>query len=157
MNRLSVSEFLEALSYQGELPIVARSASLAEVVRAMIKGHRRRIVYVVGSDGELQGAITLDNLKDVIFHHYLDGRVSGSLVVTEHIAELFAGEKAEDIMEAGVPVCREHDRLPDVLARMLELNLKDIPVIDPQGRVIADLDILAFLELWLDRGLDAFS
>jgi len=157
MNRLTVREFLDALSPQAELPIVARGASLEEVVRAMIKGHRRRIVYVIDSEGELQGAITLDNLKDVIFHHYLDGRVSGSLVVTEHIAELFAAEKAEDIMEAGVPVCREPDRLPDVLARMLEMNVKDIPVLDPEGRVIADLDILCFLELWLDRGIDAFS
>jgi CBS domain-containing protein len=157
MNRLTVREFLDALSPQPELPIVARGASLEEVVRAMIKGHRRRIVYVVDSEGELQGAITLDNLKDVIFHHFLDGRVSGSLVVTEHIAELFASEKAEDIMEAGVPGCREHERLPDVLARMLELNVKDIPVLDPKGRVIADLDILCFLELWLDRGIDAFS
>lgn len=156
MEKLTVRGFLEVLSHQLELPVVAAGSSLKEVVSAMVKGHRRRMVYVVDSEGKLKGAISLDDLKDVIFRYYLKGRVNLALVVTEHIAELFASEKAEEVMDAAPPVCVENEKLEDVLGRMIESNIKDLPVIDPEGRVIADLDILDLLEYWLKMGEKAF-
>lgn len=39
------------------------------------------------------------NWKDIIFRYYLDARVKDSLVVTEHIEELFSSENAEDVMD----------------------------------------------------------
>jgi CBS domain-containing protein len=156
VKNLTVRGFLDSLSRRVELPVVAAGSSLKEVVCAMVKGHRRRIVYVVDSEGKLKGAISLDDLKDVIFRFYLKGRVNNALVVSEHIAELFASEKAEDVMDTAPPVCGEHEKLETVLGIMIERNVKDMPVIDQNGRVIADLDILDLLELWLKKGEVAF-
>jgi len=36
-------------------------------------------------------------------------------------------------------------------------NVTDMPVLDRQGRVVADLDILDLLELWLAKGQEAFA
>lgn len=156
MQRLTVRDFLDSLSQRMELPLVATTSSIKEVVRAMVQGHRRRLVYVVDSGGRPKGAISLDDLKDVIFRYYLDGRIRDALVVTEHIAELFSSETAEHLMDADLIVCRDHERLQDVITRMIERDVKDMAVIDQEGRVIADLDILDLLELWLKAGEEVF-
>jgi len=156
VQKLTVKDFIDSLSERMELPLVATTSSIKEVVRAMVQGYRRRLVYVVDSGGKLKGAISLDDLKDVICRYYLDGRIRDALVVTEHIAELFSSETAEDVMDANLIVCRDHERLQDVITRMIERDVKDMAVIDQEGRVIADLDILDLLQLWLKAGEEVF-
>ncbi len=156
MLNLTISEFLDSLSHQVDLPIVTTGSSLKEVVRAMVEGHRRSIVYVVDSNGKFKGTISLGDLKDVVFRYYLDARVKDSLVVTEHIEELFSSENAEDVMDDYPVSCRKHERLHDVITRMIEHNITHIPLIDRESRVISDLDILDLLELWLKKGEEIF-
>jgi len=156
MKKLTVKDLLESMSQCVEMPVVHEAGSLKEVVRAMVKGHRRRIVYVVDGDNRFKGAITLEELKNVIFHYYLNSSIRDVLVVTEHIDELFAAEKAGDFMNPDLIVCRENDTLHDIIVRMNEWDVLDIPVLDREGRVIADLDVLCLLELWLKKGDEAF-
>jgi CBS domain-containing protein len=153
---LTVRDFLDSLSQRVEFAVVNTTSSLQEVVRAMLRAHRRRTVYVVDSAGKLQGAISLDALKDVIFRYYLDGRIWDALVVTEHVAELFTSEKAEDLMDATPSLCGEDEQLQEVLSRMIERNVMEMPVIDHEQRVVAELDILDLLESWLKKGEEAF-
>jgi CBS domain-containing protein len=157
MHRTTISEFLESLACKAELPLVAAGACLTEVVRVMVKGHRRRIVYVVDTDGRLLGAITLNHLKDIIFRFFLDDRLGNAVVVSERIAELFTSEKAEQVMSLDLPSCLADETLAAAVSRMMESNVTHMPVLDHEGRVVADLDILDLLELWLDRGQKAFS
>jgi CBS domain-containing protein len=152
MSFLSVREFLRVLPHRVDLATVSRTTPLREVVRTMVAGHRRRIVYVVDADGALEGAISLDSLKDTIFRYYLDTQVGDALVVTEHLLEIFASETAQDLMETGLITCHEDESLQEVIARMIEGNLKDLPVLNREGRLIGDVDILCLLELWLLKG-----
>lgn len=149
MSPFTVREFLHALPHRVDLATVFRDTPLREVVRTMVAGHRRRIVYVVETNGTLQGAIFLTSLKDTIFRYYLESQVGDTLVVTERLLEIFAAETAEDVMESGLVTCREDERFQEVISRMIEGNLKDLPVLDSDGRLIGDLDILCLLELWL--------
>jgi CBS domain-containing protein len=157
MHRTTIREFLDSLVCKAELPLVAARACLTEVVRVMVKGHRRRIVYVVDTDGRLLGAITLNHLKDIIFRFFLDDRLGNAVVVSERIAELFTSEKAEQVMSLDLPSCLADETLAAAVSRMMESNVTHMPVLDHEGRVVADLDILDLLELWLDRGQKAFS
>jgi len=157
MKRLTVKDFLVSLPHRVELSVVNTESSLREVLHAMVKRHRGRIVYVTDSEGKVEGMISLDNLKDIVFRYYMKSRVSDALVITEHIVELFSSEKAEDVMDAGLSICHEHEWLHDVVTRMIERNVKDMPVVDREGRIIADLDILDLLELWLKKGEEAFQ
>ena len=149
MGELTVRDFLNALPHRVDLAMLVPGTPLKEVVRAMVAGHRRRVVYVVDADGALQGAISLDTLRDTIFRYYQEDQVADALVVTERLLEVFASEKAEDVMSSGLAVCRLHESLQAVISRMIEGNLRDLPVLDDDGRLIADLDILCLLELWL--------
>jgi CBS domain-containing protein len=157
MHRTTIKEFLDSLTCGAELPLVAAGACLTEVVRIMVKGHRRRIVYVVDTDGKLMGAITLNHLKDIIFRFFLEDRLGNAVVVSERIVELFTSEKAEQVMSLNLPSCLADETLADAVSRMMESNVTDMPVLDHKGRVVADLDILDLLELWLDRGQKAFT
>ncbi len=152
VKKMIVKEFLDSLSHSLEVPLVEINSSLKDVAKAMVKGLRNRIVYVVNSDRKLLGFISVDNLKDVIFRYHLNGRLSDIIVVTEHLEEIFISETAEDIMETGVTVCYENEKLGEVITRMVAHNVKDMPVIDLKRRVIANLDILDILELWLKKG-----
>ncbi len=157
MYRTTIREFLDSLPCGVELPLVAAKACLTEVVRVMVKGHRRRIVYVVDTDGKLMGAITLNHLKDIIFRFFLDDRLGNAVVVSERIVELFTSEKADQVMSLDPPSCLADETLADAVSRMMASNVTDMPVLDHEGRVVADLDILDLLELWLDRGQKAFT
>jgi len=154
---MTIREFLDSLRCGAELPLVPLGACLEEVVRVMVKGHRRRIVYVVDADGKLKGAITLINLRDVIFRFFLEERLTDVLVVSEHIAELFTAEKAEQVMTPDPPFCLADEPLAAAVSRMMETSVTDLPVVDGEGRVLADLDLLDLLELWLAKGHEAFS
>lgn len=157
MHKTTIREFLDSLTCGAQLPRVAMGACLEEVVRVMVKGHRRRIVYVVDAGGKLKGAITLSHLKDIIFRFFLEERLGNTLVVSERIVELFTSEKAEQVMTLDLPSCRADETLADAVGRMMEANVTDMPVLDHEGRVVADLDILDLLELWLRRGHQAFT
>jgi CBS domain-containing protein len=157
MHRTTIREFLDSLASRAELPLVAMGASLEEVVQAMVKGHRRRIVYVVDAGGNFKGAITLNHLKDIIFRFFLDDRVSNAVVVSERLTELFTSEKAEQVMTLDLPHCLTDETLAEALGRMMETDVTDMPVLDQEGRVVADLDILDLLKLWLKRGQKAFT
>jgi len=157
MHRMTIREFLDSLTCGAELPLVPGSACLDEVVRVMIKGHRRRIVYVVDAEGKLKGAITLDHLKDIIFRFFLEERLGPHLVMSERISKIFTSEKAEHIMTPNPPSCLADESLAVAVSKMMVSNVTDMPVLDQDGRVVADLDILDLLELWLAKGQEAFA
>jgi len=157
MQRIIIRDFLDSMTCKIELPLVQGGACLEEVVRVMVKGHRRRIVYVVDSTGKLKGAITLTNLRDIIFRFFGEERLSDVLVVSDRIAEIFTSEKAEQLMTPDPPSCQADEPLAAAVSRMMETSVTDMPVLDAEGRVIADLDILDLLDLWLAKGHEAFS
>ena len=135
---------------------VAPDANLKEVVKAMVKGRRRRVVYVVDSEMKLQGCITLKNLKDIVFSHFLSKKLEDALVLSEENMELFASDKAAQVMESDVPICHEDDKLHEVLEWMMEADLLDVAVLDKNDRLVADIDVLDLLEQWLLLGQKVF-
>lgn len=156
MKSMTVRNLIDAVSEWEKLPLVTTESSLQDVVRVMVKGHRRRIVYVVDEAGRYKGVITLEDLKSVIFHFYLNSSIRDALVITQHLSELFASEKAKEVMNSDFVVCHEDETLHDIIVRMNEWNSVDIPVLDKDGRVIADLDFLHLLVMWLEKGIEAF-
>lgn len=156
MQQTTVQDFINSLQESRELPVTAADSSLEDVVRTMVEGHRRRMVYVVDSTGILKGQITLGHLREVIFHYYMNTVVRDVIAVTSHITALFISEIAQDFMDADLVVCRLDEPLHDVLIRLNETGLSDLPVVDDEGRLIADIDILDLLERWLNLGNEAF-
>jgi CBS domain-containing protein len=61
---------------------------------------------------------------------------------------MITAEKAKDIMQKSFLVTTEEEKVEVVLKRMIRTNAKEIPVLDKEKRVVADLtmvDLLKFL------------
>ncbi len=149
MKKNTVQAFLNSLRHGLDAPTVALDSDLEAVVRAMVKGHKRRIVYVVDADGCLKGAVPLIRLQSVIFRPYLKRFLTDSSIISENISEIFGAERAEDFMDTDIPVCTPEEDLGPVISRMMDYDASDIPVVDGHKHIIADLDILDILEFWL--------
>ncbi len=155
-NNITVKQCLDAMVTKRAMATVVPDANLKKVVEAMVKGLRRRVVYVVDSEMRLQGYITLKNLKDIVFSHFLSSKLEDALVLSEENMELFASEKAVQVMESDVPFCHEDDDLHKVLEWMMEADLLNVAVLDEQDHLTADLDVLDLLEQWLLLGCEVF-
>ena len=153
---ITVRQCLNTMATKRAMATVAPDANLKEVVKAMVKGLRRRVVYVVDNEMKLQGCITLKNLKDIVFSHFLSKKLEDALVLSEENMELFAFDKAAQVMESDVPVCHEDDKLHEVLEWMMEADLLDVAVLDQHDKLVADLDVLDLLEQWLLLGHEVF-
>jgi hypothetical protein len=55
-------------------------------------------------------------------------------------------------MDINFPVCNEKENLGDVIGRMIQKDVQDMPVLDKENRIVANLDILDLLELWIKKG-----
>ncbi len=149
MKKITVQAFLQGLRHGLDVPTITIGSNLEAVVRAMIKGHKRRIVYVVDEDGRLRGAITLIRLQKVIFRPHLKRILTDSSIISENISEIFGAERAEDFMDTDIPVCTLEEDLGSVISRMMDYDASDIPVVDGHECIVSDLDILDILEFWL--------
>ena len=102
-------------------------------------GHLRTI-YVIGHEGRLQGILSL-------------GELIRSLISAGHKPHFHArslltritAKKAADIMDKYVVYARKEDDPNSVLERMIDNHIKEIPVVDEDKKIIANIGII---DLW---------
>ncbi len=125
------------------LPLVRDSSSIEGVIKAMIQFEHSRVLYVVNEHEQLIGTISLGLLVRHVFAQSHEPQIHPRLLMG-----MLMVETARDIMQTK-PVCaREDDDVGTVLKSMIEANVKEIPVLDENSRVVGDLtmiDLLKFL------------
>lgn len=95
---------------------------------------------MVGYQGQLQGILSL-------------GKLIRSLTTAGHkpyfharsLLARITAQKASDIMDKYVVYARKEEHPNKVLARMLDNHIKEIPVVDEDKKIIANIGII---ELW---------
>lgn len=124
-------------------PIVQEHSTIQDVIHAMIQFEHSRVVYVQNKTGELIGTISLGRLAKHVF--------SPSHVPQIHarsLIGLITTETAKDLMQKKPVSAISHEHVGTVLKRMVQSNVKDIPIVDEHRKIIADvtmLDLLKFL------------
>ena len=111
----------------------------------MVQFERNRLLYVVDNENKLKGAISLGLLMRYVFCESHEPQVHSRFLISL-IAEKTAGE----IMQKNPLTTTREEKLDDLLKKMIKSNVKEIPVLDSQGKVIADLtiiDLLRFVSL----------
>jgi len=61
---------------------------------------------------------------------------------------MITADKAKDIMQKNTVVATEEEEVKQVLKRMIRTGVKEIPILDKEKRIIADLtlaDLLRFV------------
>ena len=144
MEELRVWEVLEKMGDISPPATVRVDASLRSAVEAMIADEGTHKVYAVGEDGKLAGTITLE----VLLRHagYMLGvRPAGMSSFLRMLAEV-ADERVSQVMASPIKVSRD-EMLVNATKLMVEHHLNDIPVVDNDNRLIAELRGMDILKL----------
>lgn len=126
-----------------KLPLIQDKANIEEVIDTMIRFQHSRLLYVVDDDKKLTGTISLGMLVRHVFSTSHEPQIHPRFLIN-----MITAETAKDIMQKNLVVTTEEEKVEVVLKRMIRTNAKEIPVLDKEKRVVADLtmvDLLKFL------------
>ena len=126
-----------------KLPLIHEKANIEEVIDAMIRFEHSRLLYVVDDDGKLTGTISLGRLIRHVFPTTYEPQIHPRCIIN-----MITAETAKDIMQKNPTVTTDEEKVEEVLRRMIMSNAKEIPVLDKEKRVVADLtmvDLFNFL------------
>ncbi|MEA3280474.1 MAG: CBS domain-containing protein, partial [Thermodesulfobacteriota bacterium] len=125
------------------IPIIHEDASIKEVVDIMISFEPGHFLYVVDDEKKLVGRISLKALAKHVFYPSHEPQIHPRFLIN-----MITAETANDIMKRKTVVATENEEVGMVLKRMIRTKVHDIPVLDDEKRVVADItliDLLRFL------------
>lgn len=125
------------------LPLIDQKANIEEIVAAMIHFEHSRFLYVVDHNDKLVGTISWRLLARHVFSSSHDPQIHPRFIMS-----MITAETAKDIMQKNPLFTTENELVETLLEKMIRSNVKEIPVIDREKRVIAYLtivDLLRFL------------
>ena len=135
----TVATLLESLPTR-KLPLIAAAASIEEVVEAMLRFSHSRLLYVIDQDERLVGTISLGRLIRNVYYHNRIPQIHSRAIIS-----MLTATSAEDIMQTSPITTTMTEEIAKVLRRMIELNIKEIAVVNNEKRVIGDLTIIDLL------------
>ena len=123
-----------------QVPLIKQDTPIAELAKA-IEWHRHsRQLYVVDEQNNLLGNITLGRLVMYVF-----ASSHGANMNPRHVMGLITCTYAGDLMTVGTVTARLDDRIEEVLERMVDANVDEVPVTDDDGKVVGDLTMIDLL------------
>ncbi len=128
-----------------EPTVVREDDSLITVSKKIIEDPKTRSVYVVNSDEKLVGIIPVMELIQYLYY----SEIPQEYVLYRFPMILATEAKAKDIMLPPEFV-RDDDELGEALRKMFKNNIKELPVVDEDMRIIGDLNILELILAWLE-------
>lgn len=136
----SIADLVEELK-QRKIPVVSKGASVSEIVDAFVGSHHSHILYVVDDGEKLIGVISLGNLVRHVFFLYHDRYIHTRNLISQAISET-----AGDFIEREPIFATLSEDVEGVLQRMINNNIKEMPIIDDEKRIVADLTIVDLLK-----------
>ena len=128
---------------QRKVPVVPRRATVSEIIDAFAVSDHSRILYVVDDEWRFIGVLSLGNMIRHVFFHYHDPSIDSRSLVS-----MVVSETAGDFMQREPMFAIYSEDVEDVLQRMIDHNIKEIPILDNEKRVVADLTIVDLLKYY---------
>ena len=123
-----------------QVPSIRKDTPIDELPQA-IEWHRHsRQLYVVDEENHLLGNITLGRLVMYVF-----ASSHGSSMNPRHVMGFITCTCAGDLMTEGTLSAGMDDGVEEVLERMVDGHVDEVPVTDSEGRVVADLTMVDLL------------
>ena len=144
-----IADLMEQLK-QRKVPVVPRRATVSEIIDAFAASDHSRILYVVDDECRFIGVLSLGNMIRHVFFHYHDPSIDSRSLVSMSVSET-----AGDFMQREPMFAMLSDKVEDILQRMIDHNVKEIPILDDERRVVADVTIVDLLKHYKDvKGVD---
>jgi len=131
---------------QRKVPVVLRRATVSEIIDAFAASDHSRNLYVVDDEYRFKGVLSLGNMIRHVFFHYHDPSINSRSLVS-----MVVSETAGDFMQRESIFAIYSEDVEDVLQRMIDHNVKEIPILDDDKRVVADLTIVDLLKYYKER------
>ena len=139
----------DVLNKIGNLPYLTIhvDCTLEEASKKIADVGHLRTIYVVGHQGGLQGVLSL-------------GKLIRSLTTAGHkpyfharsLLARITAQKVSDIMDKYVVYATKGEDLNSVLARMIDNHIKEIPVVDKDKKIVANIGIIDLWKLIENKG-----
>jgi len=143
MKKVRVSDIRNLITKNAS--VVKEDDSLLKVAEEIARDPRTRSVYVVDKSGKLKGIIPVIELIQYLYYEYIPQEY-----VFYHFPLALSGKPiARDIMIPPVYVY-DRDSITDALKKLFKNNLKEIPVVDENMKIIGDLNILELISAWIE-------
>lgn len=126
---------------QRKIPVIYEQAGIGEIIEAFAASSHSRLLYVVDQEGRLKGFISLGNLVRHVFFNYHDPYID-----TRKLAHMAISETAGHFMQREPHFAVASEDLQEVLQRMIKNNIKEIPIVDDEKKIVADLTIVDLLK-----------
>jgi len=125
-----------------KLEIISPEAKLSNIFKSIQSHKESRTVFVVDENKTLLGLIDIQSLLKII---------SSQLVKHDSLANfgLVWADQAKDVMIKPTSVCPE-DNVSDVLKKMVESKMEDLPVVDKENKVIGSVSCFELLDHLVD-------
>ena len=136
---MKISEVLDKIENMPYLAI-SGDCTLDEATEKIIGMRQVRGIYVVDKQGRLQGTLSLG----VFIREMIAARHKPHFSISSLLTRI-TSEDVADIMDKHVIYAQRDDDLEKILNRMIHYNMKEIPVVDEDQRIIANVGIL---DLW---------
>jgi CBS domain-containing protein len=136
---MRISEALDKIESQPYLSVSADS-TLEKVAEQITREKRIRGIYVLDKRGRLEGYLSLG----VLIRNVVISRNQPRFHIRSLLTQI-TSEKVADIMETHVVCARKNDPVERILDLMGDRNMKEIPIVDEDRRIIA---IATILDLW---------
>jgi CBS domain-containing protein len=120
--------------------VISAECSLESATEKITSIRQPRGIYVVDKEGRLEGTLPLG----VLIREVLAARHTPQFGVRPLLTQI-TSEKVADIMDRYVIYAEKDDDLEKILKKMIYYNIKEIPVVDEDQRIIANMGIL---DLW---------
>lgn len=137
-----IADLLEQLK-QRKLPVVPKQATVSEIIDAFAASDHSRVLYVVDDEWRFIGVLSLGNMIRHVFFHYHDPSIDSRSLVS-----MVVSETAGDFMQREPMFAIHSEDVEDVIQRMIDRNVKEIPILDDEKRVIADITIVDLLKYY---------
>ncbi len=125
---------------QRKIPVIYEQAGISEIIEAFAESTHSRLLYVVDQEGGLKGFISLGNLVRHVFFDYHDPYID-----TRKFTHMAISETAGHFMQREPHFAVASEDLQEVLQRMIKYNIKEIPIVDDEKKIVADLTIVDLL------------
>jgi len=130
---------------RSEPSLVRTTATLREVVGKLIEDRATREVYVVDDDGRFHGLITVRRIARFVFSALVPDRSSAT-----DLLDLLSAERAEELAIRKTAFVEMDDSFEHVIDLMLRYEMNEIPVVDDDGVIAGNLDLLEILAAWYE-------
>lgn len=141
--RMPIHRLLSSLE-QRKPPVVFEHSTIRDVIDAMIQFEHSRVVYVVNEAGALTGTISLGTLSRHVFSRSHETQIHARLLMN-----VITTSTAKDMMQKHPVFAMAEDEVGDVLKKMVDSSVKEIPILDGDRRVIGDVTLIDLLKFVL--------